>query len=405
MRQCQVIVVVILAMAIGAASPVQAQILKRLKDRAKDRIERNVGDKQDEAIDRAMNGEAAAQPAGTTTSESAPIDAGEATQPASASAAAIEEVGEGVWVNYDFVPGERVLYAEDFSSDRVGNFPRRLEFVEGNMEVAEWQGKRWLRGTSRGGFDIVLDETLPDRFTIEFDAFGISGSAPYLSVILDGVEDLARTTRDMVIFNPYESGVFAGNHSKRATSAANLDAPFRARVMGDGGYIKVYVNELRVANIPNADLGRSDRIRIAALGSTDRPFLLADLRVAAGGRELYETLQADGRVTTQGILFDMGSADVRPESTPTLIEISQVMKEHPDLRVAIEGHTDSMGSADANKTLSQKRAEAVRSILIEKFDVEASRLEAAGHGQERPVASNDTSEGRQMNRRVELVRL
>jgi len=57
--------------------------------------------------------------------------------------------GTAVWANFDFVPGERVLFAEDFTRDRVGNFPKRLELVNGNMEVVEWQSKRWLRNCAR----------------------------------------------------------------------------------------------------------------------------------------------------------------------------------------------------------------------------------------------------------------
>ena len=86
--------------------------------------------------------------------------------------AAAGRPGEGAWSNYDFVPGERVLWAESFANDRVGNFPQRLELINGNMEVVEWKGARWLRVTSEGEsntFVISLPEKLPQRFTMEFD--------------------------------------------------------------------------------------------------------------------------------------------------------------------------------------------------------------------------------------------
>lgn len=235
MRQHHLVLVLILAVSVVAVSPAQAQFTKRLKERAKQRVEQNVGEKQDKAIDRVM-GEGAAETGATAAPpEEASVGASGVTP---SEEAAAQKPGEGVWVNYDFVPGERILYSNDFTTDRVGDFPKRLEFVEGNMEIAEWQGKRWIRGTSRGGFDVVLGETLPERFTIEFDAYGISGSAPYLTVILEGVEDLARTSKDMIIYQPYESGIFSESHGKRASSAAKLDEPFRARIMGDGSYIK-----------------------------------------------------------------------------------------------------------------------------------------------------------------------
>jgi outer membrane protein OmpA-like peptidoglycan-associated protein len=118
---------------------------------------------------------------------------------------------------------------------------------------------------------------------------------------------------------------------------------------------------------------------------------------------VYERLAADGRYATQGILFDTGSATIQPESTPTLKEIARTLQQHGDLRLRIEGHTDDTGSADANRQLSERRAAAVRDYLVQREGIDASRLESAGLGQTAPAADNATLEGRQTNRRVELV--
>ena len=172
----------------------------------------------------------------------------------------------------------------------------------------------------------------------------------------------------------------------------------------DGSYAKVYVGEERVANIPNADLGRSNRIRFALVDVREEPIYFSGLRVAAGGREiLYDRLVADGRVATHGILFDTGSDRIKPESTPTLDDIAETLRQHGDLRLRIEGHTDNTGSADANRQLSERRAAAVRDHLVQREGIDASRLESAGLGQTAPAADNATPEGRQTNRRVELV--
>ena len=72
-------------------------------------------------------------------------------------------------MNFDFVPGDRVLFSDDYTGDNVGDFPRRLEFAEGNAEVADWEGGKWLRVSKSTKFTVALPETLPDRFTIEFD--------------------------------------------------------------------------------------------------------------------------------------------------------------------------------------------------------------------------------------------
>lgn len=82
-----------------------------------------------------------------------------------------------------------------------------------------------------------------------------------------------------------------------------------------------------------------------------------------------------------------------------------MLQEHPDLKLAIEGHTDNLGSAPGNQALSEKRAAAVRQYLIETYQVDGARLTAKGLGAGKPAAGNETAEGRQQNRRVELVRM
>ncbi len=132
--------------------------------------------------------------------------------------------------------------------------------------------------------------------------------------------------------------------------------------------------------------------------------LIGPIRIAAGGRKLYDALSEKGRVATQGIYFDTGSDGIRQESAPTLKEIGTMLKEHADLKLTIEGHTDNVGKAESNQTLSQKRAAAVRQYLVDNYQIDGARLEAKGLGQTQPVGANDTAEGRQQNRRVELVK-
>jgi len=323
---------------------------------------------------------------------------------APASAKQPEGPGQGAWVNFDFQPGERPLYVDDFSTDRVGNFPKRLEFGEGNMEIAEWNGNRYLRVTTRDAkFSVVLPQVLPDRFTIEFDA------TPPNSNISATIEFSPGATShvDYHYFNTKMMGGIDGTGPRalgavRAESAA--DALFRFRVMGDGKYVKVYINDTRVANVPNADLGRSNTITFDLSGTEDHPAFIGNFSILAGGRELYDALVENGRVATQGIYFDTGSDRIRPESTPTLVEIAQMMKGHPDLALLIEGHTDNVGNAAANQTLSERRAAAVKQSLVSMWSVDAARLTTAGFGSTKPAAPNTTPEGRQANRRVELVK-
>jgi outer membrane protein OmpA-like peptidoglycan-associated protein len=167
----------------------------------------------------------------------------------------------------------------------------------------------------------------------------------------------------------------------------------------------MYVNQDRVANVPNANFGRSNKLRFSLNGSTDEPVYVGNFVVAGGGQGLYDALLADGRVATQGIFFDTGSDRIRLESGPTLKTIGDMLKEHADLKLMIEGHTDNVGAAASNKTLSEKRAASVRQYLVTNFGIDAARLASSGFGDTKPAAPNTTVEGRQQNRRVELVKM
>jgi outer membrane protein OmpA-like peptidoglycan-associated protein len=174
----------------------------------------------------------------------------------------------------------------------------------------------------------------------------------------------------------------------------------------DGSYVKFYVNDRRIANIPNARLMKSNKIWIDTFFAEDPFFVyIGNIRVAASDKKIYDALAASGRLALQGIYFDTGSDKLRPESTGTLKEIGQMLKDHPELRLLIEGHTDNVGSEASNLTLSENRAAAVKTFLIASFGVDPSRLESKGFGASKPAAPNDTPEGRQTNRRVEIVKL
>jgi OOP family OmpA-OmpF porin len=100
--------------------------------------------------------------------------------------------------------------------------------------------------------------------------------------------------------------------------------------------------------------------------------------------------------------FDFDRAELKPSATEVLREAVRTLKDNPDLRVVVEGHTDSVGSDAYNQRLSERRAEAVKRYLVAQ-GIEASRLSTHGYGESKPAASNDTAEGRARNRRVEIV--
>ena len=154
----------------------------------------------------------------------------------------------------------------------------------------------------------------------------------------------------------------------------------------------------------------SDRNRAAAASSD------AQLQQAVRDREELRArllqqfnLILETRDTARGlvvnmsdVLFDSGKYTLRPLAREKLAKISGIVLAYPSLRLAVEGNTDSVGTESSNQELSEKRAEGVRSYLTTQ-GVPGSSTTATGFGKNRPIASNDTSEGRQQNRRVELI--
>ena len=120
--------------------------------------------------------------------------------------------------------------------------------------------------------------------------------------------------------------------------------------------------------------------------------------------KLEQQLAGEERIDVYGIYFDVSSERLRSESGPILQEIADALRRNPQWQLTIDGHTDAVGSAQANLELSRRRSEAVRAALVESYGVAASRLSARGHGATVPKDTNDTPEGRSRNRRVELVK-
>jgi outer membrane protein OmpA-like peptidoglycan-associated protein len=120
---------------------------------------------------------------------------------------------------------------------------------------------------------------------------------------------------------------------------------------------------------------------------------------------IEESLAKTGRVDVYSIYFAFNSDEIREESEPTLQQIAEVLRRHPDWKLAIEGHTDSIAGDAYNLQLSQKRAAAVKNTLVSKKSIAGARLTTAGFGESRPKDTNDTLEGRARNRRVELVKV
>jgi OmpA-OmpF porin, OOP family len=126
--------------------------------------------------------------------------------------------------------------------------------------------------------------------------------------------------------------------------------------------------------------------------------------IVANADAFLSDLKTTGHAAVYGIYFDTGKSDIKPESAQAIGEVARLLKSAADLKVYVVGHTDNVGGLEANVKLSQSRADAVTQALVRDHGISVSRLRAYGDGPYAPVSTNDTEEGRAMNRRVELVK-
>ena len=311
------------------------------------------------------------------------------------------------WSKYDFVPGDQIIFQDDLMDEENGEFPSRWDLYKGNIEIAKYGNENVINfATSQNSSIAPLmnqeGDYLPEKFTIEFDAYFSEFCTRYHVSFWDMITQKPPKTIPVVHIDPQYVGVegFSG------TDMEKREYPFweHIAISFNKRALKVYFGEKRVMNIPNLraePMGLTITSRQCHRGNQA---FIKNIRIAKGAKKLYDRIMSDGKFATTGILFDVNKATLKPESMGVINQVVKMMKEHQDLRLSIEGHTDSDGDTAWNQKLSEKRAAAVKDILVER-GIEPSRLKTKGYGESKPVDSNSTPEGKANNRRVEFVKI
>jgi OOP family OmpA-OmpF porin len=183
----------------------------------------------------------------------------------------------------------------------------------------------------------------------------------------------------------------------------------RARLQRALGERSERVSELEArldsVEIELADVARREAALSAELAKReDQERRLREVRAIFDPDEA-EVLVTDDRVTVRlaGLSFPSGSAELGPDDAPLLTKLERVVRDFPGSRITVEGHTDNVGDDATNQALSQRRAIAVRDYLLTGVAMSADRITAIGYGKTRPIAPNDTAEGRRRNRRIDVT--
>ena len=273
--------------------------------------------------------------------------------------------------------------------------------------------RRFVRASDLAGaprLDAVFPSNAPEE-SPGFTAFSISRGAyrkllaekqmPYTVTTIEGAGVLGKI-----------GDVFASRMTLRGTLALAAPQPEPIPVLLNGVRVNLPTMHLKGAFALGSEKEAMDMwvladsthpLIIRVIDGTD---VLQTIRIDLPGGELKmeNELATACRAEIPGIYFAFNSAELEPASNPALAEMGKLLAKHADWTFAIEGHTDNIGGDAFNQTLSEQRAEAVRSALVGRYHVAAARLHSAGFGSKRPREPNTTIEGRARNRRVELVR-
>ncbi len=322
---------------------------------------------------------------------------------------------------FDFIPGEKVIFYDDFSQGNVGDLPA-LWFSNGSVEVVtlnKFQG-RWMNITGEGCYYPESDLQTIENFTAEFDLiptfeegmsfnlgfYVISGNIkdPNQGGAIPGVAGVKTTITSLGIDL---AGYSEGNYTGEASGQINLISGEKIHLSYwiQKQRLRIYVDEKKVVDAPRI-LASGFKYNILRFenGREFKPYI-ANFRVAAGLPDIRSKLITEGKLVTYGIYFDVNSDKVKPESFGTLKGIAQVLTENTTVKVKIIGHTDGDGDAAKNLDLSKRRAASVKAELAKSFAIDASRIETDGKGKTEPIAPNDTPANKAQNRRVEFIKL
>ena len=434
------LVMMLLALvAIGGATEINAQSFldqlgKKVKEKAKDRIEQRVEQKTDELIDKAFN-KAEDAVTGKGRKNKGVKEETAVTQPVAEQPAVIpEEVVAGndapaqsgqqkpqslemSYAKSDFVAGDEIIFDDPMDNEQLGEFPSQWELIDGVAEVVSINGKKAILISEWGTKICPLMKDplnfLGDVFTVEFDLmFPVTeGDYTWLKTKFMKVDN--KSEEDEMMY--FERAASAGRddvHWYWETSRGNSQGEYNmALSANEWNHVafsfnkrawKVYLNGIRVANVPNVLAPPGWLLFELDNGNGDT--YITNLRIAKGAVPLYDRMMSEGKFVTYGITFDVGKATIKPESMGEINRIVQLMNENPTLKFSVEGHTDSTGNAASNQTLSEQRSQAIVDKLVE-LGIAKDRLTAVGKGQNSPIADNSTDEGRAKNRRVEFVKM
>ncbi len=439
---------IIITIILSAALPIMLQaqlgknILNRVKSTAENRVINKSATKTNEVMDKIEGKAATTKPkkeersSSQTPAESTPKPEGE--QKTNESSAKNSDLK--LYAKFDFVPGEKIIYHNDFTGEAMGELPIGWN-SNGTGAVATFSGVlgNWVKLNQNSMYLTDNKDSLSENFTVEFDlllhrsnpkepfpmmAFGVLASGSYSPVANELLKNYAGEFCTELKIQPYDNN---GSHlhlqtfterSKHLTTdikkwqemEQHFNKTIHVAMQVQKERLRVWFNEIKMYDLPKAIVAGSIinqlYFDVKRYGGPDEEvgYAIGNIKMAKGLPDTRHKLVEEGKFSTTGILFDVNAATIKPESNGVLKEIADVLQKHSEIKVKIIGHTDSDGSDNTNLDLSRKRAEAVKQFLIKEYAIDAARLDSEGKGEKEAIGDNKTKEGKAQNRRVEFVK-
>jgi outer membrane protein OmpA-like peptidoglycan-associated protein len=431
---------VLLASFIFSGCFVSAQIIN-IGNRIENKVNNRVNNKIDQGIDKGLDAveddisgknkesdknKSKKSKAKQTAAENPDVATpGEVTISETKPAAPQDKPSMQTYSKYDFIPGEKVLYFDDFMATAVGDFPPNWNTTaSGEVVTNSILPGNWFKMIGEGCISLEEGIKLPENYTIEFDVIPYTLDENNVSFEYGFYLYSAQNPKDL-----FEGGAVPGlnggikmSFGYRATYSAydvegytisgeKADATmeagkkYRLSFWVQKTRLRVYQDQVKIFDLPKvfAPGMICNQMRFELWGESGP--IITNFRIAAGMPDMRSKLITEGKLVTYGIYFDVNKDVVKPESYGTLKGIADVLKENPTVRVKIVGHTDSDGADASNLDLSKRRGASVKAELIKNFGIDAARLESDGLGETKPVSPNDTPSNKAMNRRVEFIKL
>jgi len=339
-----------------------------------------------------------------------------------------------------FVPGEKILFFEDFATARLGSgngswhvyeYDAHTDAERPNIRTISAATGNWLKMPRKGFVFPNSFKNLPEQFTIEFDLY----ADPQKMSEMEGgfrANFIAKDDREEYsMYWPSEPAIGLDVHPHGSTEVVNVSATTeykpdgyredmvlfektfqsgwnpgeinRVSIFRNGKQIVLYINGKEMFNLPNGLPKKAQYNLIFSTNLWGDGMFVSNIRVAGNVSNATNEMKSEGKFVTNAIYFDVNSSRIKPESWATLKQVADAIKSTAG-NILIVGHTDSDGADDANLRLSQNRAASVKNALVDEFGIDASRLIADGKGETQPITSNNTASDKAQNRRVEFIK-